>query len=97
MPKKSREQKIKASQRLYATLRDQPALKETVLEKTVRTTPKTITPAAETAPSETERKLTMYFKADFKKSLLLISCVIALEIFFYFASMSSNFAWLFKF
>ena len=97
MPKKSREQKIKASQRLYDTLRHQPTIRETIQEKTASAPRNEYFSTPVSAPTASEQQLTRYFMADFRKSLLLIGSVIALEIFFYFASMSSNFAWLFKF
>lgn len=97
MPKKSREQKIRASQRLYESLRQQPSLREATQEKTAAAPRKDYFSKPVSAPVANEHQLTKYFMADFRKSLLLIGSVIALEIFFYFASMSSNFAWLFKF
>jgi len=47
--------------------------------------------------SQEELLTARYFKTDLKKSLLLISGIIALEIIFYFASMSTVWFRLFKY
>lgn len=97
MPKKSREQKIKASQRLYEQLVQTPTPKE-ISHKEKVTTVQSSTLHTQAEPlSDKELVLTRYFQADFRKSMILISCVIALELIIYFASMSTNLAWLFKF
>jgi hypothetical protein len=97
MPKKSREQKIKASRRLYESLLHS-APRQEYSRPTVSNPEKTAS-AVKMILQETEKEkiITRYFISDFKKSMLLIVCVIALELFFYFASMSTNFSWLFKF
>lgn len=96
MPKKSREQKIRASERLFASLQ-RASLPATEHQKdTVVTTQVFKTITQNDSVDEKEKLLTGYFLADFRKSMIFISCVIALEIFFYFASMSTNLAWAFK-
>lgn len=99
MPKKSRKEKVRAHSRLQSEILNKvtityPAAPATVAsqkpaQKTEKTGPK--------APTEQDTRLVAYFKHDMGRSLMLIAGIIALEIIFYFASMSTVWSKLFNF
>lgn len=85
MPKKSKKQKIRAFEHFQAKMQSAPVVTKTEQKVTEH-------------PLSQEEIVTAYFfKIDLKKSLLLISGIIALEIIFYFASMSTVWFRLFEF
>ena len=91
MPKKSKKQKILASLHYQAqTLRPNIVFSQTQPVKKLVTT-------AYLSTSVDEPTTSRYFLIDLKKSIILILGIIALEIFFYFVSMRSDWIKLFKF
>lgn len=85
MPKKSKKQKIRAIAHFQAKM------------QSVSPVIKTEEKITELPLSQEEIVTAHYFKIDLKKSLLLISGIIALEIILYFASMSTVWFRLFKY
>jgi len=86
MPKKTREQKKRATEHLKSLLLHQPSV-----SKLPHTEKNTI--SQQPAYQETDNKYSAsrnYFLIDFKKSIILILGIIALEIIFYFVSMRSD-------
>lgn len=85
MPKKTKEEKIRAIQHKQTRILQGFSILEpqfspsSVHEKPLR---------SHTTVHELSSK--SYFMSDFKKSIILILGIIALEIFFYFASMRSE-------
>ena len=85
MPKKSKKQKMRAFAHFQTKMQGVPVVVKTEEKITEH-------------PISQEEMVTAHnFKIDLKKSLLLISGIIALEIIFYFASMSTVWFRLFKY
>jgi hypothetical protein len=94
MPKKTKKEKLIAEYRkklklletqqtivaATATERIRPQLKET----------KIISKPIMVIPSEQENQIKKFFIVDFKKSIMIIGFILALEISLYFVSMYSN-------
>jgi len=93
VPKKSKKQKILSSLRNQARVFHVENTGELNKEKNVesRTGPSRLVFLQEDASTST------YFKKDLTKSLLLILATIALEIFIYFVSMSTDLSKILKF
>jgi hypothetical protein len=86
MPRKTRKQKKHAFAHFQAMAKD-------ISGTTIKTGKSTDVYSF----SQQEIKTAHYFKNDLKKSLLLISGIVALEIILYFASMSTVWFRLFKY
>jgi len=91
MPKKSRKQKILASSHFQALIHN-----PSITISPIQTVKKPTVTAFSTTPTN-ESITARYFLLDLRKSIILILGIIALEIFFYFVSMRSDWIKLFKF
>ena len=93
MPKKSKKQKIKALQHFQSQLLRPKIILPSVSPVANQKSTDMVIPVQ----NKQEIITSHYFLKDFKKSIILILGIIALEIFFYFASMRSDWFKLFKF
>ena len=89
MPKKTRKQKMLATQRKQF---HKPTANEILVDKqeTIKEKTETVAfiPAKENLSAE-ELHINKYFEMDLRKSIFIITAIFALEFFFYFATMNN--------
>ncbi len=94
MPKKTKQEKILARERRFKLLRELQVVEVTPsrIEKNIQ---KPQPPQDSTAPigieREEDKSARQYFVSDFKKSLMYVGVIIALEIAVYFGTISNYF------